>query len=292
MEIRVLGPLGATDAGRQVALGGGRQRSVLAGLVIHAGEAVSTPQLIDLVWGEDPPPTARKSLQTYVSRLRRILGSGLITGAGNGYRLQATAEQLDVLRFQQLADQGRRWVETDPVAAWDTLSEALGLWRGAPLSDLEANGELLVYVERLQEARLAAIEDRIEAGLNLGQHVQLIGELRALVEAHPHRERLDAPLIVALYRSGRQAEALEVHRRSRQRLADELGRTVGGVPAARDPDPAAGSVARARIQRRGGCATHVALPQPLQGAPRVRRGRRPGLLRPRGPGGAGPHPPR
>jgi DNA-binding SARP family transcriptional activator/ABC-type glycerol-3-phosphate transport system substrate-binding protein len=223
MEIRVLGPLGASEAGRQIALGGRRQRSVLAGLVVHAGETVSTSRLIDIVWGENPPPTARKSLQSYISRLRRSLGDGLIVGVADGYALRAGVEQLDVLRFERLVEEGRRVLAEDPARAWQVLTEALGLWRGTLLSDVEVGRDLLPFVERLQETRVAAVEERIDAGLALGYHGQLIGELRALVEAHPLRERLRGQLVLALYRSGRHAEALECLREWGRTLADELG---------------------------------------------------------------------
>jgi DNA-binding SARP family transcriptional activator len=223
MEIRVLGPLGASESGRQIALGGRRQRSVLAGLVAHAGETVSTSRLIDIVWGENPPPTARKSLQTYVSRLRRSLGDGLIVGVADGYALRAGVEQLDVLRFERLVEEGRRVLAEDPARAWQVLTEALGLWRGTLLSDVEVGGDLLPFVERLQETRVAAVEERIDAGLALGYHGQLIGELRAQVEAHPLRERLRGQLVLALYRSGRHAEALACLREWGRTLADELG---------------------------------------------------------------------
>jgi DNA-binding SARP family transcriptional activator/ABC-type glycerol-3-phosphate transport system substrate-binding protein len=223
MEIRVLGPLGASEAGRQIALGGRRQRSVLAGLVAHAGESVSTSRLIDIVWGEDPPPSARKSLQTYISRLRRSLGDGLIVGVADGYALRADVDQLDVLRFEQLAEEGRSLLVAAPTQAWKVLTEGLALWRGTPLSDIDVGGDLLPFVERLQEARMATVEERIEAGLALGHDRQLIGELRALVDAHPLRERLHGQLVLALYRSGRQAEAIERLHAWRRTLADELG---------------------------------------------------------------------
>jgi DNA-binding SARP family transcriptional activator/ABC-type glycerol-3-phosphate transport system substrate-binding protein len=223
MEIRVLGPLGVLEGGRQIALGGRRQRSVLAGLLIHAGEPVATTRLIEIVWGAAPPPTARKSLQTYVSRLRRSLGDGSLTSVVDGYVLEIGPDQLDAARFEQLAERGRRLLATDPGAAWTTLTEALGLWRGTPLSDIEPEGDVYAYVARLQETRLAAIEDRVDAGLALGRHRELSNELRGLVEAHPYRERLGSQLIVALYRSGRQTEALEAHQRTRRTLADELG---------------------------------------------------------------------
>jgi DNA-binding SARP family transcriptional activator/ABC-type glycerol-3-phosphate transport system substrate-binding protein len=223
MEIRVLGPLAVLEGDRHLALGGRRQRSVLAGLVVHAGTPVSTLRLLDTVWGPAPPPTARKSLQTYVSRLRRSLGDGLLVSVAGGYVLQVGPDQLDAARFEQLADRGRDLLSTDPAAAWPTLTDALGLWRGVPLSDIEPEGDVPAYVARLHEARLTTIEDRVAAGLVLGRHRELVGELRTLADAHPNRERLVSQLIVALYRSGRPSDALEVHRRSRRRLADELG---------------------------------------------------------------------
>lgn len=223
MEIRILGPIGVFTAGRQVALGGRRQRAVLAGLLVHADEPVSTDWLIDFVWGENPPPTARKSLQTYISRLRRIVGETVIEGSSDGYLLRLDGIELDADRFEQIAERGRRLLATDPESVFDELGSALALWRGSPLSDIDAGIDLLPYVERLQEARLAALEDRMEAGLVLGRHGELVGELKSLVEAHPLRERLWGQLMLALYRSGRQGEALRAFQRCRQILGNELG---------------------------------------------------------------------
>jgi DNA-binding SARP family transcriptional activator/ABC-type glycerol-3-phosphate transport system substrate-binding protein len=223
VEIRVLGPIGVFENGRQVALGGRRQRSVLAGLVAHAGEGVTTDRLIELVWGEAPPPTARKSLQTYVSRLRHILGEAVIVSRPDGYALRVERGQLDADRFEDLVEQGRTELASDPEGAWGLLGAALALWRGSPLADVDADGQLVGYVERLREARLGALEIRMMAGLALGRHDELTGELRALVEAHPMRERLWQQLMLALYRSGRQAEALGAYQRCRQLLSEELG---------------------------------------------------------------------
>jgi DNA-binding SARP family transcriptional activator/ABC-type glycerol-3-phosphate transport system substrate-binding protein len=223
MEIRVLGPLGVFESGRQLPLGGRRQRSVLAGLVVHVGETVSTETLIDLVWGESPPPSARKSLQTYISRLRHVLGDGAIGGTPEGYVLRAGPDGLDALRFEALAARGRELLDTDAAAAWEVLSSALALWRGAPFSDVEMDGDLLAVAQRLQELRLVTLEARIDAGLALGQHALLIGELRSLTGSHPLRERLWEQLVLALARSGRRGEALEAYTRCRRALAGELG---------------------------------------------------------------------
>ncbi len=219
----MLGPLGVFNDGGQVPLGGRRQRSVLAGLVVNAGATLSAERLISLVWGENPPATARKSLQVYVSRLRRALGASIITHAPAGYSLDVEATQIDVFRFEDLAEKARQRLSTDPQTAFDLLEDALALWRGSPLSDIDPDGDLIPYIEHLTEGRMAAIEDRNQAGLDLGRHAELIGELRLLVDGHPLRERLWAQLMVALYRSGRQAEALRAFQRCRQILAEELG---------------------------------------------------------------------
>jgi DNA-binding SARP family transcriptional activator/ABC-type glycerol-3-phosphate transport system substrate-binding protein len=196
---------------------------VLAGLVVHVGESVSTETLIDLVWGEAPPPSARKSLQTYVSRLRHVLGDGAIEGTPEGYVLRAGPDGLDALRFEAFAARGRELLDTDAAAAWEVLSSALALWRGTPFADVEMDGDLLAVTQRLQELRLATLEARIDAGLALGQHALLIGELRSLTESHPLRERLWEQLVLALARSGRRGEALEAYERCRRALARELG---------------------------------------------------------------------
>jgi DNA-binding SARP family transcriptional activator/ABC-type glycerol-3-phosphate transport system substrate-binding protein len=223
MEIRVLGPVGVFEGGRQLPLGGRRQRSVLAGLAVHVGDAVSTERLIDLVWGESPPPSARKSLQTYVSRLRRTVGDDAIQGRADGYALRVGPDGLDALRFEQLAADGRELLDTDPAAAWDLLSAALSLWRGTPFSDVDMDGSLVAVVHRLQELRLATLEARIAAGFALGQHAMLVGELRSLIETHPLRERFWEQLMLALARSGRRGEALDVYERFRLTFAQELG---------------------------------------------------------------------
>jgi DNA-binding SARP family transcriptional activator/ABC-type glycerol-3-phosphate transport system substrate-binding protein len=223
MEIQVLGPLEVRVAGHPIALGGHRQRSVLLGLVLHVGVAVSADRLIHLVWPDAPPPSARKSLQTYVARLRTVLGDEAIVSAPGGYLLRSEAVEIDACRFETLAEEGRRHLAADPEAAWDVFGAALALWRGVPASDLEVDGDLGRYVGRLVDARLAVLEDRFEAGLATGRHAALVGELSAMVDAHPLRERLWEQLLVALYRAGRQAEALAAYSGCRELLAEELG---------------------------------------------------------------------
>jgi DNA-binding SARP family transcriptional activator/ABC-type glycerol-3-phosphate transport system substrate-binding protein len=223
MEIQVLGPLEARVAGRPVALGGHRQRSVFLALVLHVGETVSADRLIHLVWLDAPPPSARKSLQTYVARLRAACGDEAIVPAPGGYLLRSEAVEIDARRFVALAEEGRRHLAADPETAWDVLGAALALWRGVPASDLEVDGDLARGVDRLIEARLSVMEDRFEAGLATGRHAALVSELSAMVDAQPLRERLWEQLLLALYRAGRQAEALAAYSRCRQALAEELG---------------------------------------------------------------------
>jgi predicted ATPase/DNA-binding SARP family transcriptional activator len=229
MRFGILGPFEvADDEGREIATGGHRQRAVLAILVLHAGEVVLSDRLIDELWGEHAPATAAKTIQVYVSKLRKALGDGVVLTRGGGYLLDSGRAEVDVRRFEALVGEGRRALQrSDPHRAARCLADALTLWRGQPLADFVyepfAQGEL----PRLEEARLAALEDRIEADLALGAHTALVGELEALVREHPLRERLRGELMLALYRAGRQAEALEVYQRARVQLAEELGLEPG-----------------------------------------------------------------
>jgi YVTN family beta-propeller protein len=236
MEFRVLGPMEASHRGRLLPLGGRRQRALLAILLLHAGELVPTDRLIDELWGERAPEGASKLLRVYVSRLRKALdGAGLegpsrdllVTAAG-GYVLHVEPGALDSRRFLALAEDGRQALaEGDPDQAADKLSEALALWRGPAFVDLQYVSFAQSEVARLEEARLVALEDRIESDLARGRHRGLVGELRTLVGEHPLRERLAAQLMLALYRSGRQAEALGVYQLIRRTLVDELGLEPG-----------------------------------------------------------------
>ena len=223
-QFRLLGPLAVTVEGEPLALGGQKRRALLAALLLEANRIVSRDRLIDALWGEEPPDTARNTIQVYVSQLRKLLPEGTLETAPPGYRLAVDPEAIDLFRFIQLTQQARAALTVGNASdAAETLREALALWRGPALADLAweplAQGEVV----RLEELRLAALEDRIDADLALGRHGQLIGELESLVAEHPLRERLRAQLMLSLYRSGRQADALAVYQRARKALVDELG---------------------------------------------------------------------
>jgi DNA-binding SARP family transcriptional activator len=231
VQYRLLGPLEVHDGDRTVAIGGGRRRSLLALLLIHANELLSAERLIDHLWGERPTPTAAKSLQVHVSALRKRLGGGeegpLLT-RGHGYLLRVDAEDVDSLRFEQWLEEGNRLLAAgDAPRAATRLDEALALWRGPPLAGLEYEPFAQQEIARLEEHRLVALESRAEARLALGEHTRLVGELASLVRAHPLRERFRAQLMLALYRSARQAEALEAYQDARRELAEQLGLEPG-----------------------------------------------------------------
>ena len=228
IEFRVLGPLEVVDDGRPLALGSPKQRALLAVLLLHRGEVVSSDRLIDELWGERPPASAIKIVQGYVSSLRKVLGEGLLLTAGRGYLLQVEPGHTDVDRFESLVAEGRRALrDGDADLAVTRLQDALGLWRGPALADFAYQTFAQPEIARLEEARLSALEDRIDAELELGEHTRLVGELEALVREYPLRERLVGQLMLALYRSGRQADALEGYRNARRRLDDELGLEPG-----------------------------------------------------------------
>ena len=225
MDFRVLGPLEVRSERGAVHLGGPKPRAVLAVLLLHANEPVSSARLVEAVWGEDETPVRRKSLQVSVSRLRKALGDpDILATKGASYELHVRPGELDAERFERLVDDGRRALaagQADEAAA--TLREGLALWRGSPLADLPVESFALNDIERLEEQRLAALETRVEADLAAGRHAALVGELRQLVADNPTRERLAGQLMLALYRCGRQAEALEAYRSARQTLVDEIG---------------------------------------------------------------------
>jgi DNA-binding SARP family transcriptional activator/ABC-type transport system substrate-binding protein/streptogramin lyase len=225
MEFRLLGPVEAVRDGRSLALGGAKPRALLSVLLIQANEVVSRDRLIEALWGDRPPGTADHSLDVQVSRLRKVFEPDdvLLTRSG-GYVLEVDRERIDVHRFEHMLEEGRRAnAAGDAAAALATLSAALGLWRGAALADLAYESFAQTEIERLEELRLVAVEERIEAELALGQHDKLVPELEALTAKYPLRERLRGQLMLALYRSGRQAEALRVYTETRRRLVDELG---------------------------------------------------------------------
>jgi DNA-binding SARP family transcriptional activator/WD40 repeat protein len=231
IEFRVLGPLEVEVDGHAASLGGPKQRALLAALLLDAGRVVSIERLVDAVWGETPPATARHSVEVYVSRLRSELAdeAGVVLGTRKpGYVLRVDRDRFDLARFEDLVAEGRAALaERDPERAAARLREGLALWRGPPLADVAFESAERRDADRLDELRLAALEDRIEADLAVGRHSSLIGELEALVAEHPLREQPRAQLMLALYRSGRQADALSVYRRTRSLLREELGLEPG-----------------------------------------------------------------
>jgi YVTN family beta-propeller protein len=262
MEFRVLGSLEVVDHDGPVALGAPKQQALLAVLLLHHGEPVSSDLLIDEIWGEQPPASANKIVQGYVSNLRKVLGDGRLVTHGRGYLLQIEPGETDVDRFEALVAEGRRALEDgDALTAGAVLREALAVWRGPALSDFAYQPFAQAEIARLEESRLVVLEDRIDADLASGEHARLVGELEALVHEHPLRERLQGQLMLALYRSGRQADALETYHIARDRLIDELGLEPGPelkelerAILAQDPSlqapPRASAVAR-RVQRGG-----------------------------------------
>src|SRR6059058_4481928 len=227
MEYRILGPLEVVDEGEPVALGRLKERLVLATMLLHANEFVARERLIDELWGESPPPTARKAVNVYVSQLRKVLvrnGRDPITTADGGYRLEVDAERLDAARLQQLLATAReRAAAGELEAAVELLRKALDLWRGPTLAGLLLESHGRDEIAQLDELRLTALMDRIDCDLALGRHEDVLGELHVLVGEHPLRERLRAQLMLALYRADRQAEALDAYQQARDVLVEELG---------------------------------------------------------------------
>jgi predicted ATPase/DNA-binding SARP family transcriptional activator len=228
MKFSILGPVQAQLDGQLVALGAPKQRALLAVLLLARGAVVSRDWLIDSLWEDDPPATAAKSLQVYVHGLRRGLGAERIETAGAGYRVRLDDADLDLDRFERLTEQGRRALAAgDPEGAAEELRQALALWRGPALADLPRTAATVADAERLEELRLAAVELKNDAELASGRHDAIVAELDALVAEHPYRERFLEQRILALYRSGRQNDALEAYRSARRALAEELGLEPG-----------------------------------------------------------------
>jgi DNA-binding SARP family transcriptional activator len=248
LEFRILGPLEVVAEGRALALGGSRQRTLLALLLTRANEVVSADRLIDELWGGRPPKSAANALHYHVSHLRKALApSEAILTQDPGYVIRVGANELDLLRFERLVDEARHG---PPDVAGELLREALALWRGPALADLADEAFAQAEILRLEELRLGALELRFDADLALGRDAELVPELEALVVEHPLRERLRAQLMRALYASGRQADALAVYRETRALLVDELG--IEPTPALQElekailrQDPALASAARA-----------------------------------------------
>ena len=228
-----MGPLEAVEGNRRLVLGGPKQRAVLAILLLHRGEVVSTDRLIDELWDERPPATAAKTVQVYVSNLRKTLGNGLLVTQGHGYLLRTSPGQLDLDRFDALVGEARRALRDGKAQDGSArFHQALTLWRGRALEDFAYERFAQSARAQLEEQRQAALEDRIDADLTLGEHAVLVAELEALVREHPLRERLHLQLMLALYRSGRQADALEHYQSARRALIDRLGIEPG--PALRE----------------------------------------------------------
>jgi DNA-binding SARP family transcriptional activator/WD40 repeat protein len=231
LKFHILGPLEALDEGQPVALGGSKQRALLALLLLHANETLSTDRLIDELWGERPPATAPKAVQVHVSRLRKALaagngatGDGLVVTREHGYELQLEPERLDLHQFERLvADARGNLAAGRPDRAVSALDGALSLWRGQPLSELADEPFAQREIARLDDLRVAAYEQLIEVKLELGRHDEVVEELGSLIREHPYRERLRAQLMLALYRSDRQADALQVYQDARRTLVGELG---------------------------------------------------------------------
>jgi predicted ATPase/DNA-binding SARP family transcriptional activator/class 3 adenylate cyclase len=224
MDLRILGPLEALVGSQPVPLGGRKRRAVLAVLLLHANETLSSERLIDELWGESPPANALKTLQVHVSRLRKALPADVLMTRGHGYELRLGPDDLDAGRFERLLEQGRDALAAErPGEALPLLERALALWRGPPLADLAYEPFAQTEIARLEDLRVATVEQLIDAKLALGRHAEVIAELERLVDEHPYRERLRAQLMLALYRAERQADALQAYQNARRRLVEELG---------------------------------------------------------------------
>lgn len=233
MQFRVLGPLEVCDEGRVLPLPGGKQRLLLALLLLRAGQVAPVTELVDALWEHTPPKTAVTQLHGLVSRLRKNLFPPSDTGGPQlvtrppGYQLQLAPDSVDIRMFERLAALGRQLLQAGTTeAAADTLREAMALWRGPALGEISAS-VIRREATRLEDMRLTVLSDRMDADLGLGRHDDIVGELESLASAHPYRERVASQLILALHRSGRSAEALDVYRRTRDRLVDELGLEPG-----------------------------------------------------------------
>src|SRR4051812_8320432 len=223
MDFNILGPLEVRAGEQNVTCKSAKQRLLLSVLVLNANEVVSSDQLIDVLWGDRPPETP-KALQMHVSQLRKSLEPGLLVTRPPGYELRVATGDVDLHRFETAVDEGRSALAAGrPADARRILQDALALWRGPPLADLTFEECLQADIARLEELRLTALEARADADLALGDHAGAIAGLERLASEHPARERIRGQLMLALYRSGRQAEALEVYRDTRRTLVDELG---------------------------------------------------------------------
>ena len=220
MDFRILGPLEVVEGEAGLPLGGRNQRALLALLLLNVGEVVPTDRMIDALWGENPPRTALTSLQNSVSQLRKLLGPERLVTKPPGYVLRLQDDRVDVERVRRLAEEART---AGAERRGEFLREAESLWRGPPLADFTYDAFAQPTIAQLEELRLGVVEERIEAELEVGRHAELLGELEARVAEHPLRERLRGQLMLALYRSGRQADALHAYQEARRALIEELG---------------------------------------------------------------------
>ncbi|MEU9289910.1 AfsR/SARP family transcriptional regulator [Streptomyces sp. NPDC048275] len=236
MRIQVLGPLSADVNGGSIVPTAGKPRQILALLALYPGRVMPVPTLMEEIWATQPPQSALTTLQTYILQLRRRLGTAMGPGAPGagakevlatrhgGYLLQIPQDCVDVHQYEHLAREGQAAFEAgDNEASATRFRRALDLWQGPALVDVRVGPVLSIEVVRLEESRLVTVERRIDADLRLGRHAELLAELTELTARHPQHEGLHAQVMVALYRSGRQASALEVYRRLRMRLIEELG---------------------------------------------------------------------
>ncbi|MDG4863729.1 AfsR/SARP family transcriptional regulator [Streptomyces sp. T-3] len=235
MEIQVLGPLSADVNGGSIVPTAGKPRQILALLAFYPGRVIPVPTLMEEIWGTELPQSAMTTLQTYILQVRRRLGTAMgpdapgsakevLATRHGGYLLQIPPEQVDVHRYEQLVSAGQSaFEEGDDDRAANAFRDALGMWNGPALVDVRVGPILEIEVMRLEESRLVTVERRIDADLRLGRHTELIAELTDLIARHPQHEGLHSQAMVALYRSGRQATALDVYRRLRARLIEDLG---------------------------------------------------------------------
>jgi DNA-binding SARP family transcriptional activator/class 3 adenylate cyclase/tetratricopeptide (TPR) repeat protein len=273
MDFRILGPLEVLDEGRPIALGGSKPRALLALLLLHPNETLTTDRLIDELWGERAPTAAVKTVQVHISRLRKGLADAARNGGGivtreRGYELRLDLERLDAHRFKRLVEDGRSELAAGrPEGAASSLEAALSLWRGAPLAEFAYEPFAQREIGRLEDLRIAAVERLIDAKLALGCHREVIGQLEALIAEHPYREGLHAQLMLALYRCDRQADALQTYQNARRRLVEDLGIEPGerlrelerGI-LAQDPELAVPAQEAVEVP-----------PPPYAGAPRAQR---------------------
>ena len=229
-EIRfhALGPLAVFVDEEEVELGRGNERTLLALLVLNAGRPLSSDAIIDALWGERPPPTAPEMVRNYIVRARKRIGDDAIETLPSGYRLRPDPDSIDWVRFERLATEGAQALErNEPKEALERFEDALSLWRGRPLPELDVAHTGQNAIARLEELQLRVVEDRVDAELELGRSSTLIPELEQFVQEHPYRERPLGQLMLALYRCGRQKDALERYQAGRRLLVEEAGLEPG-----------------------------------------------------------------